>query len=152
MRRVTLVSVIASFTAGFLLIFIPNTALAVTEADGPWTNFTVPAGGHPYRDRNWVTISPRHYAGTEAESRSGNAPTGYMGIAERLWRTNNVLCEYRGWFLNDGPAFGISAGTVGPYGSNCQHGWEYWSDGSTKFYNGNGYTGHDTKRSPSLNY
>jgi hypothetical protein len=136
--------------AGVLIGATAGVAIAGV-AYGIW-GYYGPTLGYDYKNRNTIVTSSGSpygaWAYTEVcNQHSGNIPAGYMGAYARLYDEAGTLKAQRGWYYNDGPAWGISVVTL-PY---YVHG-TYYSKGLTRAYNGSGYSTYATFRSPNQTY
>lgn len=74
----------------------------------------------------------------------GNAPTGYMGAQARLYLSNGSLCRQSVFEYNTSASSGILASIQTPCGNGT-----YYSYGGSQAYNGSGYSGYYTFKSPN---
>jgi hypothetical protein len=111
-----------------------------------------PYAGKSYNNRSyvlWYTTGYRYIqARSEANSRSGTVPAGWIGVLPRLYKSNGSLCKQPSdYSYTSTPAVGFDVPTSGDCGSGT-----YYSYGVTKAWNGNGYNAVYTFVSPNANY
>lgn len=136
----------ASVLALLLGLTVAVTAAHAATAHGNWRSYG-PVNGWSYEHRAHITV-PFPSGGIVAATTGGNAPTGYIGINPRSYTASGQLCAFGSWAYNDGPAsrYGGSSGFT-----NCGRG-NYYGQGLTRAYNGNGYNTYTTLRSPQLTW
>lgn len=131
---------VSLFVLGIILgaIALPVFATAL----GPW-GYYGPQMGYSYKNQSYISgsnpLSARARVITQDYS---YAPTGYMGVNAWLYK-NDILVATSGWVYNPSASPVLINGT-----SNYSSSGDYYADGQTKAYNGNGYYTYGVFSSP----
>ena len=129
--------------AGLTVLGAASPAYAAT-AQGPDAYYG-PIYGYSYYNYNWIDSSIEEAVTIVGNQEAANVPTGYMGDQAELWTSSGSLCLASGWYYNPSPAGSISYGVSGTCGAG-----NYYSQGVTSAYDGNGYVSYQSDQSPDV--
>lgn len=131
--------------------------LAGTTAAWAATTVTGSKGYYSTYGWNYYNYNQLTNAGAEGSwgttyayhDNDGSVPGGYMGAYARVYTPSGHLCVSGGWTYNYAGAVGVGETTSGGIQATCGAG-NYYSQGLTRAYNGNGYNTFTTFQSPQL--
>ena len=141
---------VSLFIVGVILSIGILPVFAYTTYDSPY-GYYGPVFGKYYQNQSYVIDwggSTGVAGGARVETQNGvGVPTGYMGVNAWLYK-DDVLVDSSGWNYNTETTYLIAGTTTPPYTSSG----EYYADGQTRAYNGNGYDTYGVFSSPILDY
>lgn len=140
------------FILGILLgiSVLPVAALPYSTATGSMGSYGPVSGYSYYNDStisNWGTGNGINAKEMVATQNGSLAPTGYMGALCWLYKSG-IIIRTANWKYNQEPDNLMLNITDSNYVSAS----DYYADGETRAYNGNGYTTYSGYQSPYLVY
>lgn len=141
---------IALFFMGIIIgiSVLPVYAYTVVYSD---IGYYGPQQGYSYMNRSFLEAENypdgvQGNAGVGTQD-SSNAPTGYMGVNAWLYE-GTTLVDSSGWYYNPSPDNEISSSTSISYSRRG----DFYADGQTRAYNGNGYYTYAVFSTPIIQY
>ncbi|MDI6707263.1 MAG: hypothetical protein QME73_13590 [Bacillota bacterium] len=133
-----------------VLVLLLVTAISAFAADtaSPYKEFDV--NGDTYKNRAEIMDYSSGLGGLQARTyvgrvSSGSVPAGYLGVKCGLYADNNgTLVSSTDWIYSSVSCVGFSSG-----GDLYKQSGNYYSRGSSRVYDGDGYVTTSTYRSPS---
>lgn len=146
---------LASFVAGCSIATISITAFAASTQTGTIGSYS--CNGYNYMNFNTISTAKNSYGEKYASGMTcvmnkdnKSLPAGYAGAYSRLYASDGTLVDASSsWMYNPANSGGIGAEEAKYYPSSNNE--SFYSQGSTKAWNGSSYYTYSTYATPCLN-